>query len=46
MSLDAGKFVSEAVSRETLGVLSAAVVEQVEITAKYSGYIDRQKLEV
>ena len=31
------------VSRETLGDLHAAVVEQVEIAAKYSGYIDRQK---
>jgi tRNA uridine 5-carboxymethylaminomethyl modification enzyme len=37
---------SEAVSRETLGDLRDAVVEQVEITAKYSGYIDRQKDEV
>jgi tRNA uridine 5-carboxymethylaminomethyl modification enzyme len=38
------------VSRETLGedfdVLRDAVVEQVEIAAKYSGYIDRQKDEV
>ena len=34
------------VSRETLGDLHAAVVEQVEIAAKYSGYIDRQKVEV
>jgi tRNA uridine 5-carboxymethylaminomethyl modification enzyme len=37
---------SEAVSRETLGDLRDAVVEQVEIAAKYSGYIDRQKDEV
>jgi tRNA uridine 5-carboxymethylaminomethyl modification enzyme len=37
---------SEAVSRETLGDLRDAVVEQVEICAKYSGYIDRQKDEV
>jgi tRNA uridine 5-carboxymethylaminomethyl modification enzyme len=37
---------SEAVSRETLGCLRDAVVEQVEISAKYSGYIDRQKDEV
>jgi tRNA uridine 5-carboxymethylaminomethyl modification enzyme len=37
---------SEAVSRETLGDLRDAVVEQVEISAKYSGYIDRQKDEV
>jgi tRNA uridine 5-carboxymethylaminomethyl modification enzyme len=34
------------VSRETLGDLSGPVVEQVEIAAKYSGYIDRQKDEV
>jgi tRNA uridine 5-carboxymethylaminomethyl modification enzyme len=34
------------VSRETLGELHDAVVEQVEIAAKYSGYIDRQKDEV
>jgi tRNA uridine 5-carboxymethylaminomethyl modification enzyme len=37
---------SEAVSRETLGDLRNAVVEQVEISAKYSGYIDRQKDEI
>lgn len=34
------------VSRETLGDLHDAVVEQVEIAAKYSGYIDRQRDEV
>jgi tRNA uridine 5-carboxymethylaminomethyl modification enzyme len=34
------------VSRETLGELHDPVVEQVEIAAKYSGYIDRQKGEV
>jgi tRNA uridine 5-carboxymethylaminomethyl modification enzyme len=34
------------VSRETLGEAHDAVVEQVEIAAKYSGYIDRQKVEV
>jgi tRNA uridine 5-carboxymethylaminomethyl modification enzyme len=34
------------VSRETLGDLLAPVVEQVEIAAKYAGYIDRQKTEV
>ncbi len=34
------------VSRETLGELHDAVIEQVEIAAKYSGYIDRQKDEV
>jgi tRNA uridine 5-carboxymethylaminomethyl modification enzyme len=34
------------VSRETLGELHGAVIEQVEIAAKYSGYIDRQQDEV
>jgi tRNA uridine 5-carboxymethylaminomethyl modification enzyme len=37
---------SDTVSRETLGDLRESVVEQVEIAAKYSGYIDRQKDEV
>ncbi len=46
MSLDGGRFEASAVSRETLGELAEAVIEQVEITAKYSGYIDRQKVEV
>ena len=46
MNLDGGRFEDQAVSRETLGDLAAAVIEQVEITAKYSGYIDRQKVEV
>ena len=51
MSLDAGKYQSAElveglaagdVSRET----TRAVIEQVEIAAKYSGYIDRQRGEV
>ncbi len=51
MSLDGGKYQStelnaglagDAVSRET----TRAILEQVEIAAKYSGYIDRQKGEV
>ena len=46
MSLDGGKYASGDVSRETLGALSAPVIEQVEIAAKYAGYIDRQKDEV
>ena len=46
MSLDAGRFVATAVSRETLGDLTSSVIEQVEIAAKYSGYIDRQRVEV
>jgi len=55
MSLNGGKYaVAElpvGVSRET-GVLSpaaalaASVIEQVEIAAKYAGYIDRQKDDV
>lgn len=46
MSLDGGKYASADVSRETLGELAESVVEQLEIAAKYSGYIDRQKDEV
>jgi len=57
MSLDGGKYANRdlpaPVSRETpdaavlaQDVFVAAVVEQVEIAAKYSGYIDRQKDEV
>ena len=34
------------VSRETLAEQYEAVIEQVEIAAKYSGYIERQKGEV
>ena len=46
MSLEGGKFASGDVSRETLDVLAGPVIEQVEIAAKYSGYIERQKEEV
>ncbi len=46
MSLSAGKYASADVSRETLGDLVDPVVEQIDIAAKYSGYIDRQKEEV
>ncbi|WP_332743120.1 tRNA uridine-5-carboxymethylaminomethyl(34) synthesis enzyme MnmG [Hydrogenophaga sp.] len=46
VGLDAGKYAGPDVSRETLGDLLEPVVEQVEIAAKYSGYIDRQKNEV
>ncbi|QEA12893.1 tRNA uridine-5-carboxymethylaminomethyl(34) synthesis enzyme MnmG [Comamonas flocculans] len=46
MGLSDGRFASPDVSRETLGTLHDAVIEQVEIAAKYSGYIDRQKEEV
>jgi len=46
VSLDADRYVSTTVSREKLGELSASVIEQVEIAAKYAGYIDRQRVEV
>jgi tRNA uridine 5-carboxymethylaminomethyl modification enzyme len=46
MSMDAGRLATADVSPETLGDLSAPVIEQVEIAAKYSGYIDRQRDEV
>jgi tRNA uridine 5-carboxymethylaminomethyl modification enzyme len=46
MSLDGGKYASPEVSRETLGEQAGAVLEQIEIAAKYAGYIDRQKDEV
>jgi tRNA uridine 5-carboxymethylaminomethyl modification enzyme len=56
MSLDGGKYANPtldaSVSREKGAVLSpedlfaARVIEQVEIAAKYSGYINRQKDEV
>jgi tRNA uridine 5-carboxymethylaminomethyl modification enzyme len=43
---DGKDLTTETVSRETLGDLRDSVLEQVEIAAKYSGYIDRQKDEV
>ncbi len=46
MSLNGGSLASAHVSRETLGELYESVVEQIEVAAKYSGYIDRQKDEV
>jgi tRNA uridine 5-carboxymethylaminomethyl modification enzyme len=46
VSMNSAQHTSPDVSRETLGDLLAPVVEQVEIAAKYSGYIDRQKAEV
>jgi tRNA uridine 5-carboxymethylaminomethyl modification enzyme len=48
MGMDGGKHAeASVVSRETLGDdLLDSVVEQVEIAAKYSGYIDRQKGDV
>lgn len=47
MSLDGGKHAGgETVSRETWGEQTELILEQVEIAAKYSGYIERQKEEV
>jgi len=46
MSLESGRFAAADVSRETLAELYAPVVEQVEIGAKYAGYIERQRDEV
>ena len=46
MSLNEGKYASADVATDALGPVSEAVIEQVEIVAKYSGYIDRQKDEV
>ena len=46
MSLEGGRWKSDLVSRETLADLYEPVVEQVEIGAKYAGYIERQKGEV
>ncbi|MEZ5606695.1 MAG: tRNA uridine-5-carboxymethylaminomethyl(34) synthesis enzyme MnmG [Burkholderiaceae bacterium] len=46
MSLDGGRYAGGDVSRETLGDALEDVIEQVEIAAKYSGYIDRQRDEV
>ncbi|MDO5653878.1 MAG: tRNA uridine-5-carboxymethylaminomethyl(34) synthesis enzyme MnmG, partial [Brachymonas sp.] len=46
MTMDGGKYASADVSRETLGDLQPSVVEQVEIAAKYAGYIHRQRDEV
>ncbi|MBK0391388.1 tRNA uridine-5-carboxymethylaminomethyl(34) synthesis enzyme MnmG [Ramlibacter algicola] len=46
LTLDGGKLATSAVSRETLGQFYEPVVEQLEIGAKYAGYIERQKDEV
>ncbi|MEY2619863.1 MAG: putative glucose inhibited division protein [Pseudomonadota bacterium] len=46
VGMDGGKHIGSLVSRETLGDLYGPVVEQIEIAAKYSGYIERQKDEV
>ncbi len=46
VAMNNAQHTSTDVSREALGDLLAQVVEQVEIAAKYAGYIDRQKTEV
>jgi tRNA uridine 5-carboxymethylaminomethyl modification enzyme len=46
VSMEEGRWKGDAVSRETLGALYVPVVEQIEIRAKYAGYIERQKDEV
>jgi len=46
MTLQSGAHASLDVSRETLGSLYDPVVEQIEISSKYAGYIERQKDEV
>ena len=46
MSLDGGRFASLDVTDSALDDLRDVVVEQIEISAKYSGYIERQKDEV
>jgi tRNA uridine 5-carboxymethylaminomethyl modification enzyme len=46
MGLNEGRYASADVSRETLGDDLEAVSEQVEIAAKYAGYIGRQNEEV
>lgn len=46
LGMDGGRLGSPLVSRETLADLYEPVVEQLEIGAKYAGYIERQKDEV
>ena len=46
VSMDGGRFCSPAISPESLGEQYEAVIEQIEISAKYAGYIDRQKDEI
>jgi len=46
MSLDQGRYADPSMSPEALGTLLGPVVEQLEIAAKYAGYIDRQKDEI
>jgi tRNA uridine 5-carboxymethylaminomethyl modification enzyme len=47
MSLDAGQYASaQLLAADAPPELRAAVIEQIEISAKYAGYIDLQKTEV
>ena len=46
MSLDGGRFANTELPTSAQDVFVTSVVEQVEIAAKYSGYITRQKGEV
>ncbi len=46
MSLDGGRYASADLAADTAVTEVATVVEQVEIAAKYSGYIDRQRGEI
>jgi tRNA uridine 5-carboxymethylaminomethyl modification enzyme len=45
-SMNGSAYASRDVSRETLGILLGPVLDQIEIDAKYDGYIQRQKDEV
>ncbi len=46
MSLAGSAYANAQMSPETLGELWTPVIEQIEISAKYSGYIERQQDEV
>jgi tRNA uridine 5-carboxymethylaminomethyl modification enzyme len=46
MSLDGGRYAVADLAADTTATEVATVVEQVEIAAKYSGYIDRQRGEI
>ena len=46
MSLNGGAYATGDVTPAALGPLWSPVVEQIEIAAKYAGYIERQKDEV
>jgi tRNA uridine 5-carboxymethylaminomethyl modification enzyme len=46
MGMDEARHASAEVTPQALAELFEPVVEQIEIAAKYSGYIDRQKIEV